>query len=896
VLQPASHLYYFTSPEDTEPRGCINLEQAQIIDISPVAFALQLGNRRRCHNTETVVELQANTPTEAITWKHALASERYQVLKQRIRKIECQNDAYRSRHTEMQQQFQHNIQLIEHDRDGAMQDAKQWKHKYDTLQEAIRKFTLQLRRTTNNSPKPQTEQTTSDSSNHPNTTTTTEEHTNDNHNNDDKPPELLEEEDDTETDIAMDMQNIPGAHHFSALYNAVLQIQENLHLASREAEMALDDVRMADERRRRAELRTAEMETHACQLWEENATLRKSLQQKKREKRVLVREVKHLRRQQIQQQRSISNNNNIDNNNHKKKSPRKQPQPQPTEPKEQTEITNQDNNNSDDDDDDEDRLLTELEEHVESSLKLHQEFLAANTEIQAQLGGRYPSFDRSIQNLNDALQSLLIDSSSTTSPREPPPPSTDPSSIVKKHPPPPIQMASLFHDDDDEDNDDDSDSQSNISKNEQYELAATATRSSSVSSVMAEASGTEIEEQGHPDVFYHENDDDDNNNIDDDDDLSSVDEDRPNPLLQMDAKEKGDDSNRLTLPRLCATSSLSESSASRTTILRDNKATSKLSCPLADVVNTNRENHVDPKLVEDVDSDNQIYHLTFYSRRIGLQFQKVPPPPRKANGLLTEAMTADLMGVSDAADKTAAELRRIASISNETMDQEKMTLEVASPMDAVLVCGFEGFDDSGTNVRPKLGARLVAFDGISVEIGNWTFDAVRKAIQARPRPLTLSFRNDFLTTEQRRILTKAIQEVKEKSRPVERTKSSRSIGTEPSTQSSKSGDLVVQQTKENQSVQSHEDDLSVSAASSDYYRRPVPQSFSGGRSVSSGNFRSFSEAGSSVSVLSAVGPLVSNLLQHGGRLREPFTPEYLRRAPEYVEATPQHQDFKAGLL
>ena len=56
-------------------------------------------------------------------------------------------------------------------------------------------------------------------------------------------------------------------------------------------------------------------------------------------------------------------------------------------------------------------------------------------------------------------------------------------------------------------------------------------------------------------------------------------------------------------------------------------------------------------------------------------------------------------------------------------------------------------------------ARLVAFDGIPVEVGKWTFESIRKSIQARGRPLTLSFRNDFLTSKQREILTKAVEKI-----------------------------------------------------------------------------------------------------------------------------------------
>lgn len=129
------------------------------------------------------------------------------------------------------------------------------------------------------------------------------------------------------------------------------------------------------------------------------------------------------------------------------------------------------------------------------------------------------------------------------------------------------------------------------------------------------------------------------------------------------------------------------------------------------------------------------------------------------------------------------------------------------------------------------------------------------------------------------------------------------------------------------------DDMSESAGGDSDYLSSFPQSFSGNRSVNSlaqyrsfyetrsyasssvgGGFgdnnnkhnkvRSFSEAGGSAtttttssSVLSAIGPLVSNLLYRPRRRpSEPFTPEYLRRAPEFVEETPQHQDFQSELL
>jgi len=368
----------------------------------------------------------------------------------------------------------------------------------------------------------------------------------------------------------------------------------------------------------------------------------------------------------------------------------------------------------------------------------------------------------------------------------------------------------------------------------------------------------------------------------DDSSVEDTSPDRPNPLLELDEEE-----TECEQPNLCPTSSQSESSAAPVRLRH--QATSKLSCPLADVVSTSTFS--DPTSNRNNPDDLRVYHLTFYSRKIGIQFQKVPPPPSKPRGLLTDALTADLVNVSSAGEKTSAELRRIAAISTRGSsakkdDGKETCCDVATPVDAVLVCGFEGFDDdSGNNERPKLGARLVAFDGVSIEVGQWTFDSVRKSIQARGRPLTLSFRNDFLTTEQRRILTKAVQDM------------------QPSPSLAPSA--VPTASYGSGSARSNREDDDASAATSgsgnNYFRSSsMPQSFSGARSVASSSATSFyqrasfSEATSSSSVLSAVAPLVSNILS--ARNREPFTPEYLKRAPESVEETPQHQDFKSELL
>jgi len=67
--------------------------------------------------------------------------------------------------------------------------------------------------------------------------------------------------------------------------------------------------------------------------------------------------------------------------------------------------------------------------------------------------------------------------------------------------------------------------------------------------------------------------------------------------------------------------------------------------------------------------------------------------------------------------------------------------------EALLVCGFMGFDDS-LNRRPTFGARLVCIDGISIEREEWNMENFIDYICAKSGPTQMSFRNEFLTTAQ----------------------------------------------------------------------------------------------------------------------------------------------------
>lgn len=162
--------------------------------------------------------------------------------------------------------------------------------------------------------------------------------------------------------------------------------------------------------------------------------------------------------------------------------------------------------------------------------------------------------------------------------------------------------------------------------------------------------------------------------------------------FKRESSEKEIAINNFNPPSLSVASSISESSRSRIT---DNGfATSKL------------EHHL--KAYSTPGDDGNIYHITFYSSRIGLQFQKVPNEVNQSTGLLTEAMTTDgKVGTM----QTAAELRRIALISQHSQsncnqkNSISMECQPATPADAILVCGFIGFDDSTGNSRPQLGGK-----------------------------------------------------------------------------------------------------------------------------------------------------------------------------------------------
>lgn len=848
VLQPGTFLYYFLSEHDTIPRGCLDLEGSWLQEDvqenntsseSPFRFSVHWPD-----NHHEPVILQARNAEQGRAWMEAIETRRLDYVQDQFQKQQNKNSALKSRVSELERQVK-DYKLIETDRDHAIEDAAMWKQKMEQLDETLRRLSQRLR-------KPVKRSVVQDSASVQDDEKKTEHAGNEAREEEVGDTSLLDEA--IENEALIDVMNVPGTH-FSSLYNTCEQLRENLELASHEAATAVEDLTRANERVEATEKRMVKAEKHLCKLWEENCSLRKVVKQKKREKRVLVKEVLSLRTVATSASSSV---------------PREDWSEHDTSSRDFEEASSALFMSE------EEKLINELEDHVLSSIRLHEQMLMSGGALKNTSGLQNISAEQvKAKSFHSEptirMQSARISSANDDSLSLPPGETSDS-----------LPVPSLFDDDDSNSESDD----------DELEHPVFHSRTPSVSSMAMEQSDAD---EGRGRISIRPLDE---VNISSSSQASTPE--RPNPLTQLgpDSPERG--SGLLQVEP-------------RAPITREH-ATSRLVCPLADVVGTRNRSKPESTVVSTGVEELQVYHLTFYSRKIGLQFQKIPPPPLKSNGLLTDAIKADMAEtVSVGSNRTTEELRRIAAISNVSKSakiQEGDTCPLAQPVDAVIVCGFVGFDDSGSNVRPKLGARLVAFDGVSVEVGKWTFESIRKAIQARDRPLTLSFRNDYLTTEQRTILTRAIREVEAKAGPRKKNVPMhtappvhrRRPSIDPSVHSCITYDSDPLPL--NQNGYHNDDDWSVSVEGSDYhysrsYNTPsnLPHSFSGARSyASSAGPRSFSEAGSSASVLSAVAPLVSNLLSRSQKNKEPFSPDFLRRAPESVENTPQHVDFCSELL
>jgi len=766
VLKPETNLYYYLSPNDTEPRGKIDLEGSAVEEVEKypdgrfrfmVSLKSEFGSDcDKGDETENIVNqqkqqqivLEARSAEIGKRWIRHIREESVSFLKE---KNETLTDTVATQSTQiadLERQIKQ-FKMIEADRDGALEDAKDWKNKFNRLDEALRLLTQQIRKSLTAPLIKEPDKSKDDDANDNNDSNEIQDVHDENRKSSDfvdtdkkdldrthsmssndecrddpvnirKPitsksnqaPALLDNLTHEDMDVE-EIMDVPGTY-FSGLSNACKQQQESSRLASVEASSAVEDVLQANKQVEVVQKRMHKAEKQILKLWEENCDTRKALKQKKREKRVLVKEVRQLQETVQELKKNIMQSQRADVGYEK--------------------LSNEDGPMADSMiGSDEERLIIELEEHVASSIRLHERLLAG-TDFDRETEQSI-SIELASSNL-DALEAFPSGGKSRF----------ENSELERSK----AKLLSLF--------DNESDSDSDESTLQQLDSENRNIRIESQSPIRSITSSVEFE---------------DNAQLMDAKRLSSsislVDSDvhspsRVNPLLALDDEKSEDEFKR---------DSNSAKPSSTKLITENGRATSKLVCPLMDVVDVRGRsklgNGVD-SIQHDGNEDLHVYHLTFYSQKIGLQFQKTPPAHSKSRGLLTDAVTADLVETKTDRNSTAAELKSVASITSlskgGTVRPKKESQCSHIPKDIVLVCGFEGFDDSGSNQRPKLGARLVAFDGVSVEVGKWTFESIKKAIKSRGRPLTLSFRNDFLNTEQRSTLTKAVRDVNAKSVPV----------------------------------------------------------------------------------------------------------------------------------
>lgn len=217
----------------------------------------------------------------------------------------------------------------------------------------------------------------------------------------------------------------------------------------------------------------------------------------------------------------------------------------------------------------------------------------------------------------------------------------------------------------------------------------------------------------------------------------------------------------------------------------------------------------------------------------------------------------------------------------------------------------------------------MAFDGVSVEIGKWTFESVRNAIQSRGRPLTLSFRDDYLTMEQRAVLTKAVAETEAslpKPRPtvqyrVKPPAAATSSGTRRETALAQnvgnpaSSEMVDPVHFRHYSSQRPAQSQAALLGTAQFEHGKSTASYLPGASFPDSHRKSFSDAGASGVLSSAIGPLVAGLMsgisKEGGAEQcapamanaPPFTPGYmLRRNSGTADSIERHREFTSGLL
>lgn len=698
VLKPSTHLYYFISPNDVEPRGCIDLDRVwknddgsgessgsrggcevrEIGSFPDGTFRFELlydeecesedaGNnimddnnsdaasrssqtsRRRIVQRQSIV-LEARTEEMGREWMAKLQSERLSTARDELNSLRKNLEEMKSNNLRWESSaYEESLRAdeAERQRNTAISDARKWEEKFINLNEAIRLLVKS-------------------------SSTSEQEGAS-------APSDFL-------TDAIEDL-DVNGTN-FDDLSKAFHNIRNNYNELSKREDAVNSRIAELEQRAKDAEARAIKAETELSNVVEEHQITQTELKKTKREKKVLVKEVRSLHasaKTKIEPQ-PISNTQS-DENQHELRAKNNQ-QPDTASLARQNRLN-----------DEERRLVIELEEHVMSGLRLSDQFLTLN--------GIDPS--EILDDLDSSVQASSIHDGKSSLDRSPQRPVThqvsedvliDLSPIAGAGAGTETYHRSLLDEKDDESEDDPTEAETNsVTPNYSNNVGD---RHRDANSVNNYARDLTHRSDLHNHAFQYQ---DASPIVHQNLNARFIDTTREREAtmthqsIQANEYRKAGSTDR-ALPSLDVTSSASESSRSRVT---DNGiATAKLECPLNDVEDTVHHHN------RSMGDDGNVYHITFYGNKIGLQFQKVPNESK--SGLLTEAMTADHGPNVGGPNQTAAELRRIASISQQTpAQQNKGNLSTvclpATPADAVLVCGCVGFDASFGNTPPQVGGK-----------------------------------------------------------------------------------------------------------------------------------------------------------------------------------------------
>ena len=934
VLQPSTYLYYFLSESDSKPRGCIDVEK-ELLRFQMVEECPDGRCRFELQSEDQCIQLEARSVEVAHEWRDALTECTFMHVKGQVAALEQERNGLLTRLEEMERRIEH-YRLVEQDRDGALADARMYKEKFRDLDSALATLTrLVLNRSKVDKSEEHDEackqevetpdKSHDDQSSKPvqvstlmplsrvksvDTDCPTGTHIFcDEESVHFSPLKSVEPSAEMKKKIASqllskDQQilcnvNLPDTN-FEALSNACQMLKENLSLVSQEASDLQQQVSETSLEKARLERRMAKAEKLLTKLWEENCTLRDSSVKLTQERKLLIKEVRRLSQTHrpkrahalgTPEKRLLQElEDELESMSAKYCQARGRPQLKPL--KNCVSLLN-DQTSADGGSNLKSQISTlwhNRKVHYDSrsvasdagsrARSRRSRSAVSDTRVRSRSavsdsGSHYRS--RSIALETTILHQIRNNTSLLMEDNEPDCGSehlvnqvshndfsnhgqSAVQSLVKTGmetgagPRSPIKPRTLMLD---KYKNMETDTVSDVSSLCQSAMFEEQVLNSSTTTVVDFE--THVDEDNRSCDSYSSN--------EGEEILFSSEEVAEDPLALL------EDETRIMnhVHHNMTQTQDNDKRQQNANVIQQGKATCRLDCPLTEMSQSMEGRK---KAWTPTEMDGRVYHLTFYSRKIGLQFQKVPAPVRRQGRL------SDLISPEDGGNlvsgfcKTVAELKTVASLAKRSRDYDIEQLEpsvsckLASPIDAVLVCGFNGFDDANNCEKPKIGARLVAFDGISVEVGQWTFEAVKKAIQARGRPITLSFRNDPLNQEQRDILSRAVAQVGSDDYPTPAV-------SQVCTLAPSNDDWF------HKSCNHYEKQYDFASPTSNYY--------------------SFSESGASSVLSRAVAPLVGNILKgisKADHKTDTYQPYYLNHDSKRTAGTHSKalHEFQAGLL